>query len=84
VQETITVTGSTPVVDVQNTRQVSVVGREVLDAIPRSRDQALTAALLPGVTASGVQDVGGSGGQVIVQLSIHAATATIRSGRSME
>jgi hypothetical protein len=71
VQETITVTGSTPVVDVQNTRQVSVVGREVLDAIPRSRDQALTAALLPGVTASGVQDVGGSGGQVIVQLSIH-------------
>jgi hypothetical protein len=70
-EETITVRGETPVVDVQNTRQVSVLGRNVLDAIPRSRDQALTAALLPGVTASGQQDMGGSGGQIIVQIAIH-------------
>src|SRR5438093_2641884 len=35
VQETITVTGETPVVDVQNTRQRLVLGREVLDSIPR-------------------------------------------------
>jgi hypothetical protein len=71
IQETLTVTGATPVVDVQNTRQQAVISRDVLDAIPRSRDAALTAGLLVGVTAGSVQDQGGSGGQVIAQLVAH-------------
>src|SRR5262249_39201993 len=44
-----TVTTATPVVDVQNTRQVTVLTREVLDVLPRTRVQMYTAALLPGV-----------------------------------
>jgi hypothetical protein len=71
IEETLTVTGATPVVDVQSTRQQAVMSRDVLDAIPRSRDAALTAGLLVGVTAGGVQDMGGSGGQVIAQLVAH-------------
>ena len=34
--ETVTVTGDTPVVDVQNTRQQAVLNAAVADAIPRS------------------------------------------------
>ncbi|MEO8137435.1 MAG: carboxypeptidase-like regulatory domain-containing protein, partial [Betaproteobacteria bacterium] len=72
-EETLTVTGSTPVVDVQSVRQRQVLGREVLESIPRSRDGAMTAGLLPGVTAVGVQDSGGSGAGVISQLVAHGS-----------
>ena len=71
VQETVTVTGATPVVDVKNTRQQAVVTREVLDAIPRTRNQQLTGALLPGVIVAGQVDVGGSSGEPVTNLSIH-------------
>ena len=36
IEETITVTGETPVVDVQSTRQQRVLDREILDALPNS------------------------------------------------
>src|SRR5262249_46950062 len=36
VEETFPVTPATPVVDVQNTRQVTVLTREVLDVLPRT------------------------------------------------
>jgi len=39
-EETLTVRGETPVVDVQSTRNRQVMGREVLDSVPRSRDAA--------------------------------------------
>jgi len=72
-EETLTVTGATPVVDVQSVRQRQVLGRDVLESIPRSRDGAMTAGLLPGVTAVGVQDSGGSGAGVISQLVAHGS-----------
>jgi hypothetical protein len=37
VEETITVTGETPIVDVQNTRRQRVIDRETIDEIPTSR-----------------------------------------------
>jgi hypothetical protein len=61
-QETITVTGETPVVDVQNTKQQRVLDRETISAIPSGRDAAIMASLLPGVT-TGNQDVGGMQGE---------------------
>src|ERR671931_2265791 len=36
-EETITVTGETPIVDVQNTRRQRVIDREVIDTVPTSR-----------------------------------------------
>jgi hypothetical protein len=61
VQETVTVTGDTPVVDVQNTRMQSVLDHETLDAIPRAHLPQLIGALMPGVVNT-TRDVGGSAG----------------------
>jgi hypothetical protein len=74
--ETVTVTGQSPLVDVQNVRQQAVMTRDVIDAIPSGRTYGNLGALIPGVTlasAGGVQtqDVGGATGVSFAQLSIH-------------
>ncbi len=68
VAETITVTGDTPVVDVQNITTRTVMTREVMDVMPTGRNIQAVGILIPG-TAIGVggggalsRDVGGSGG----------------------
>src|SRR5262245_46292475 len=54
VEETITVTGETPIVDVQNTRRQRVIDRETIDNIPTSRTAYDMAALIPGVSRGGL------------------------------
>jgi hypothetical protein len=70
IEETVTVSGETPVVDVQNTQVQTVVARELLDSIPRIRNQGWTGSLLPGVT-------GGIGnptpGFPIIFLNVHGS-----------
>src|SRR5713226_5829122 len=57
-EETITVSGSSPIVDTQNVRKQVVATRDVLDALPTSTKSIYTlVALAPGFT--GVNDVGG-------------------------
>lgn len=63
VEETITVTGESPIVDVQNTTQQRVIDAETIANIPTSRNVAQLGIMIPGVSVSGVSDVGGSGGQ---------------------
>jgi hypothetical protein len=59
VQETITVTGETPVVDVQNsTRNQRVLTDEVLAALPASRGYGNLLATASGVQANGIQNGG--------------------------
>ncbi len=61
VEETITVSGSSPLVDTQNVRQQTVVSTEVLAALPvSSKSIANIAAIIPGYVAA--PDVGGSTG----------------------
>jgi hypothetical protein len=65
IEETITVTGETPIVDVQSANRQRVFGHEVVDAIPTGRNQYNLAVLIPGVSMGGgvtQQDVGGSAG----------------------
>lgn len=69
VEETVTVTGASPIVDVQNVRTQSLLSREQLDVLPTSRtQQAMTALTLgatlapPGQSSSG-HDVGGQAGE---------------------
>ena len=64
-QETVTVTGASPVVDVQNVRTQNVLGREKLDALPSAQTLASFAALTLGVVFGGAstQDVGGTAGE---------------------
>src|SRR6185436_13154051 len=57
--ETITVSGESPIVDVQNTARRETVNRELLDTMPTGRDFQTIGNMLPGVTM-GRFDVGGS------------------------
>ena len=60
-EETITVTGAAPVVDVQSTRQQQVLDREMIRDLPTSRQYFSVAALIPGMSVTNqTQDVGGS------------------------
>jgi hypothetical protein len=67
VQETITVVAESPVVDVQNITQRTVMTRDVLDALPTGRNIQAVGIMIPGtsLTTGGggaiSRDVGGSG-----------------------
>ena len=58
-EETITVTGETPIVDVSSATRQRVLKQDMLDALPNDRVPAFMAALSPGINIS-QQDVGGS------------------------
>jgi len=58
-EEAITVSGQSPVVDVTSTAASVAFTKEVLDSIPRGRDLQNIFAMAPGVTQA-VADVGGS------------------------
>ena len=71
-EETITVVGETPVVDIRNVRTQAVLNKDVIAAIPTGRNYQNLHVLVPGVTiAAGNQDVGGSGGDQQVNYSAH-------------
>ena len=63
VEETITVTGEAPLVDVQNVTQQTTISRAALDALPTSRRVAQLITLVPAANAGGTNfhDVGGVG-----------------------
>src|SRR4029434_6409001 len=58
-EETITVTGEAPVVDVTSTTQQRVLSSETIDALPSARNYFGLARMIPG-TLGGGNDVGGS------------------------
>lgn len=64
-EETVTVTGESPVVDTQNVEQQTTLSRDILDAIPTSRRPAQFITLIVGAdggaNASTLHDVGGVG-----------------------
>ncbi len=64
IEETITVTGETPVVDVQSTRQQHVLDREILDTLPNSGLRTGLGVLIPSVDFRR-QDVGGAGARAV-------------------
>ena len=61
VEETITVSGETPVVDVQQVQRIEVMTRETQEAIPTGRSMWSYALLIPGVKVH-KPDVGGTAG----------------------
>ncbi len=50
VEETITVSGATPIVDVQSVRRQTTLSNETLTTVPTARSWAATAVLIPGIT----------------------------------
>jgi len=69
-EESITVTGESPIVDVESVTQQRVMDRDVIDSIPVGRQHASLAVLIPGVV-SNAQDVGGSSNLGFVVMTIH-------------
>jgi len=58
-EETVTVSGESPVVDVQNTARQQVITRDLMDAIPSARNIQSVGSLVPGIRLN-VPDVGGA------------------------
>ena len=80
-EETITVLGETPLVDVQSAKTQTVISDEVLSAIPTSRNYQNLHMLTPGVSVTaGNQDVGGAGGDN--QISFSAYGGNFRDSRT--
>jgi hypothetical protein len=73
-QESITVSGQTPVVDVQTTARRQVLTRDNLDSIPTSRNMQQIGSLMPGVKMS-APDVGGANSMNMTNLSARGLTA---------
>ena len=57
-EETVTVSGESPIVDVQSITQERVLGKDVIDAIPTSNTHFSVATLIPAVQSSNTADVG--------------------------
>jgi len=72
-QESVTVTGESPLVDVRSSVSQSVMNRERLDTIPTGKDPFAVGQLIAGVTTS-TPDVGGT--QVMQQptLQVHGSS----------
>jgi len=89
VAETVTVTGESPVVDVQSSSRERVLTAEVINNAPVNRYPSFVAAMIPGVNNSTV-DVGGNNGSPTTGgggLTVHGSRATdlemLRNGVSI-
>jgi hypothetical protein len=89
VEETVTVTGESPVVDVQSSNRERVLTADVINNAPVNRYPSFVAAMIPGVNNSTV-DVGGNSGSPTTgggALTVHGSRATdlemLRNGVSI-
>ncbi|MDO8795540.1 MAG: carboxypeptidase regulatory-like domain-containing protein [Vicinamibacterales bacterium] len=76
IEETVTVTGASPVVDIQNARTQQVLRADVLASLPSgSRDLTQLASLTLGatVTLPGRNDVGGDKSELSTSISVHGS-----------
>jgi len=74
VEETVTVAGSSPVVDVQTNTKAQVLPRDVLDAVPSAHTIQSLGQLVTGVTLT-APDVGGSQAMQQTYFTVHGLGA---------
>ena len=72
VEETITVSGASPVVDVRTNVSERSIDQTLLEEVPTSRGIFAVAALVPGMTTN-IPDVGGSETHQLTRLSVHGS-----------
>ncbi len=72
IEETVTVSGETPVVDLQSTTRERAMSADVIAALPTGRMYYTLGVLVPGV-ASTSRDVGGALGDTMGALSSHGS-----------
>jgi hypothetical protein len=73
-EETVTVSGESPLVDVQQSQRTQVLTRDVLDSLPTGRNTWTQAQMLAGVRMTG-NDVGGSQYVSDLLLESHGASS---------
>lgn len=70
--ETITVSGSSPLVDITNVAQRRVLERDLLDSVPTGKTiQAYATLTVGAIVPATSQDVGGSRGELAIAIGIH-------------
>src|SRR5215468_1351458 len=74
-QEALTVTGASPVVDVQSNVKTQVLSRDVLDSVPSAKTIQSLGQLVVGVTLSS-PDVGGSRAMQQTYFAVHGVGAS--------
>jgi hypothetical protein len=74
IEETVTVSGATPVVDVQNVVKQRLLSEEVIQAIPTGKSWSQLGITTVGVSSS-LADVGGSAGENQNPLTAHGGAA---------
>ena len=83
VEETVTVTGASPIVDVQNVEKRATFDKEIVETIPTGKSFQSYALLVPGMNSGGgatygtslTQDSGGLTSQIWQRVAIHGSTA---------
>ena len=78
VEETVTVTGDAPVVDVRSATVQTNIERELLEAVPTGRNPWVMAGLVPGMVTTRI-DVGGSNGMQQYGMEIFGSSASMQS-----
>jgi hypothetical protein len=78
IQETVTVSAESPIVDIQNTTTQRVFDQQVIEAIPAGRSHINMAVLVPGLSAQqpgrgALQDVGGTNNLQNTTFTIHGS-----------
>ena len=82
IEETVTVSGQSPIIDVENVVRQRVISREVLDSLPTNREFSAFASITVGaVLAANQQDVGGNKDPILAFVSIHGSRS--RDGRQL-
>ncbi|MEO8255720.1 MAG: TonB-dependent receptor [Acidobacteriota bacterium] len=74
-EETVTVKGESPIVDVQSSKQQRVIGSETFNSIPGSRNYQNLVVLVPGLNSTG-QNVGGINGPAPLNVGGHGGAAS--------
>src|SRR4051812_49714175 len=78
-EETVTVSGASPIVDTQTVLKRQVVAKDTIDAMPTSKNWSTIGVMTVGVS-SNQNDVGGSAGEHQNQLKAHGGAFNDRLG----
>ena len=74
IEETVTVSGASPLVDTQTVTRQTVLPKALLDAVPSAKTLLSYYALTPGLQSpTNAQDVGGSKGETSSRASLHGS-----------
>ena len=82
IEETITVSGQTPIIDARNTARNRTFTATVIDELPTAKTYNNLGVLIPGMAVAGftgtlnTQDVGGSSGERNATLTFHGSRAS--------